>query len=354
MQWVKARNAKSLGTLQSDPRYQKLHADALRIVEATDRIATPDIRGRTIYNFWQDPTHVRGILRRTTPASYRSATPEWETVLDVDTLSTREGANWVWHGASCLRPEERRCLVALSNGGKDADEMREFDVVTKQFVDGGFRLPESKGSATWVDENTLLVWRDFGPGTLTKSGYPFIVKRLERGKPLDQAVEVFRGAPDHVSANAFVLRDADGRLQAVLASRNLTFYEERDLAAARRRPRGAAPLPEAQRHPRSRRRPARVHHRDRVERVRDRRPARVRPRRPEARSGQREADTRPPSRCARIDRGRDRDAQHARGEPEREREGRGVRLPARRERLDAHAARAARERHDRPRLRVAR
>ena len=86
MQWVKARNAKSLGTLQSDPRYEKLHGDALRIVEATDRIATPEIRGTSIYNFWQDPTHVRGILRRTTPASYRSASPEWETVLDVDVL----------------------------------------------------------------------------------------------------------------------------------------------------------------------------------------------------------------------------------------------------------------------------
>ena len=98
MQWVKAHNTTSLGTLRSDPRYEKLHGDALRIVEATDRIATPDIRGRTIYNFWQDPTHVRGILRRTTPASYRSANPEWETVLDVDALSAREGANWVWHG----------------------------------------------------------------------------------------------------------------------------------------------------------------------------------------------------------------------------------------------------------------
>ena len=198
MQWVKAHNTTSLGTLRSDPRYEKLHADALRIVEATDRIATPDIRGHTIYNFWQDPTHVRGILRRTTPASYRSANPEWETVLDVDTLSAREGANWVWHGTTCLRPEERRCLVALSNGGKDADQMREFDVVTKQFVDGGFRLPESKGGATWVDENTLLIWRDFGPGTLTKSGYPFVVKRLERGKPFDQAVEVFRSLPGAV------------------------------------------------------------------------------------------------------------------------------------------------------------
>lgn len=225
MQWVKAHNVKSLGTLQGDPRYEQLHADALRIVEATDRIAMPDIRGHTIYNFWQDPAHVRGILRRTTPTSYRSVTPEWELVLDVDSLSARDGANWVYHGTTCLRPEERHCLVALSDGGKDADEMRELDLVTKQFVDGGFRLPESKGSATWIDANTLLVWRDFGPGTLTKSGYPFVVKRLERGQPLDQAVEVFRGAPDDVSANAFTLRDADGRLQAVLASRNITFYE---------------------------------------------------------------------------------------------------------------------------------
>ena len=225
MEWVKAHNTKSLGTLQSDPRYEKLHADALRIVEATDRIAVPEIRGRTIYNFWQDPTHVRGILRRTTLERYRNSNPEWELVLDVDSLSVRDGANWVYHGTICLRPEERRCLLALSNGGKDAEELRELDLATKQFVDDGFRLPESKGGATWIDENTVLLWRDFGPGTLTNSGYPFVVKRLRRGQPLDQAVEVFRGAPDDVSAGAFTLRDADGRLQAVLASRNLTFYE---------------------------------------------------------------------------------------------------------------------------------
>jgi prolyl oligopeptidase len=225
MQWVRAHNDKSLGVLQGDPRYAQLHAEALRIVEATDRIAIPEIRGRTIYNFWQDPAHVHGIVRRTTLAGYRGTNPDWEVVLDLDALSTRESANWVYHGMDCLRPEERRCLLALSNGGKDADAVREFDLETKQFVDGGFALPESKGDATWVDENTLLVWRDFGAGTLTRSGYPFVVKRLKRGQPLDQAVEVFRGEPDDVSANAFALRDADGRLQAVLASRNVTFWE---------------------------------------------------------------------------------------------------------------------------------
>ena len=225
MAWVKDRNAKSLGTLQGDPRYERLHAEALRIVEATDRIPMPEIRGRTIYNFWQDPTHVRGILRRTTFESYRSTSTGWEVVLDLDELSARESVNFVYHGTTCLRPGERRCLVALSNGGKDADELRELDLETKRFVEGGFRLPESKGDATWIDENTLLLWRDFGPGTLTESGYPFVVKRLERDQPLGEAVEVFRGAPTDVSANAIALRDADGRLQAVLASRNVTFWE---------------------------------------------------------------------------------------------------------------------------------
>ena len=223
--WVKERNARTLAVLQGDARYARFEAEALKVAEATDRIAMPSFRGRMIYNFWQDPRHVRGVWRRTTLASYRTATPKWTTVLDVDSLSKSEHANWVYQGANCLEPAERRCLVSLSNGGKDANEVREFDVETRRFVADGFRLPESKGGATWVDENTLLVARDFGPGTLTKSGYPMIVKRLERGQPLEQAEEVFRGAVEDVSVGASALRDADGKLQAVLLNRGLTFYE---------------------------------------------------------------------------------------------------------------------------------
>ena len=32
----------------------------------------------------------------------------------------------------------------------------------RSFVEGGFTLPESQGSASWVDKDTLLVSRDFG------------------------------------------------------------------------------------------------------------------------------------------------------------------------------------------------
>jgi len=225
MTWVKEHNTRSLGILQSDPRYQRYHAEALKILEATDRIPNAQFRGRTIYNFWQDPTHVRGILRRTSLDSYRTANPQWTLVLDVDSLSAREGANWVYRGANCLEPEERLCMIALSNGGKDANELREFDMETMKFVPNGFRMPESKGGITWIDANTMLVSRNFGPGSLTRSGYPLITRRLKRGQRIEEAPEVFRGDSADVSAGAFVLRDADGRIQATMGNRGLTFYE---------------------------------------------------------------------------------------------------------------------------------
>ncbi|KAK0358643.1 hypothetical protein LTR94_034573, partial [Friedmanniomyces endolithicus] len=119
--------------------------------------------------------------------------PRWETLLDIDALAKAEGRDWVFKGADCLAPDETRCLINLSDGGKDAVVVREFDLTTKRFVDGGFNLPEGKHRIEWLDRDTLLVATDFGPGTMTESGYPFIVKTLKRGRTLDQAVEVYRG-----------------------------------------------------------------------------------------------------------------------------------------------------------------
>ena len=168
MAWVEDHNNRSLGVLQGDPRYEGLHEQALALVQARDRIPSPGFtHDGHIDNFWQDATHVRGIWRRTTIASYRTDAPQWETILDLDALSTAEGKNWVYKGSSCLPPQERLCLISLSDGGKDAVVVREFDSESRTFVDGGFELPESKGSATWVDADTLLIARDFGPGTMT-------------------------------------------------------------------------------------------------------------------------------------------------------------------------------------------
>ena len=226
MAWVNEHNTHSLGVLQGDPRYDGLHEQALALVQARDRIPAPGFtHDGHIDNFWQDATHVRGIWRRTTIDSYRTDAPNWETILDIDALSTAEGKNWVYKGSSCLPPEERLCLISLSDGGKDAVVVREFDSVSRTFVEGGFELPESKGGASWVDADTLLISRDFGPGTLTSSGYPMIVKRLKRGQSIDQAETIFTGQPSDVSVSGGALRDADGVIKAILINRGVNFYE---------------------------------------------------------------------------------------------------------------------------------
>jgi len=194
MAWVRAENAKTLGVLEKDPRFGALYRDALTIAEAHDRVPFPSFLAGQLYNFWQDSAHVRGIWRRTTMASYRSKSPTWTTVLDVDSLARAEGANWVWHGADCAQPAERLCMVALSDGGEDAETVREFDLGTRSFVRDGFVIPHGKQRLTWMGEDTLLVSREWNTGELTASGYPFIVKRVVRGQPLTSAVEIYRGS----------------------------------------------------------------------------------------------------------------------------------------------------------------
>jgi prolyl oligopeptidase len=223
--WVRAQNARSLALLESDPRYPALLAEARAVITAPDRIPYPNFLGDRLANFWQDKAHVRGLWRRTTLDSFRTPDPQWETLLDIDALAAAEQRNWVFHGAMSLPPDYRHCLVALSDGGKDASELREFDLAAARFVANGFYLSEAKQSAVWLDDDTLLVARDWGPGTLTASGYPFIVKKLRRGAPLDDAEQVFAGTASDVSVGASVLRDPDGTVRGIGINRQVSFFE---------------------------------------------------------------------------------------------------------------------------------
>lgn len=233
--FAKAENARSLPRLQNDPRYRQLHADALAIATAKDRIPVVGFAGDgALRNFWQDAEHVRGLWRDTTLESYRAGSPEWRTILDLDALSKAENANWVWKGVDCLPPEDRLCLVSLSDGGKDAVEVREFDARAGRFVDGGFKLPEGKHRVAWINTDTIAVATEWAEGEVTTSGYPFIVKYLKRGQALADAWEVFRGKADDggYGVSPYTLRDPDGKLEAVLVHRPLdTFNAETYLIA---------------------------------------------------------------------------------------------------------------------------
>lgn len=227
--WVNEQNTKTEAAFKADPHYEPFRTEALAILTAQDRTPTPSFRAGGIDNFWQDATNVRGVWRHTTVESYGSGSPQWQTVLDVDALSKTENANWIFKGSSCVAPDETRCLVNLSDGGKDAVLVREFDTTTKAFVPGGFTLPEGKHRIAWLDTDTLLVATDFGPGTLTESGYPFIVKTLKRSQTLAQAQEVYRGAASDggYGVSPTVLRDSTGNVLSVFITRPLdTFRSE--------------------------------------------------------------------------------------------------------------------------------
>ncbi len=233
MAFVAESNRRALASLEGDRRYEPFRQQAEAILTATDRIPGPSFLGDGIGNFWQDATNPKGVWRRTTLESYRSANTQWETLLDIDALSRAEGRDWVFKGANCLAPDETRCLINLSDGGKDAVVVREFDTTTRRFVDGGFSLPEGKHRISWLDRGTLLVATDFGmengAATLTESGYPFIVKSLRRGQTLAQATEVYRGeiGDGGYGVSARVLRDGQGTVLGILFNRPLdTFNSE--------------------------------------------------------------------------------------------------------------------------------
>jgi len=205
LEWVRRHNEPTLAELCGE-RFEQMRREALEVLDTDARIPYVRRRGEYLYNFWRDADNPRGLWRRTTLESYRGDAPDWDVLIDVDELARRDGESWVWAGADVIEPECTRTLVSLSRGGSDAAVVREFDMVTRQFVDGGFELPEAKSHLSWVDEDTVLVGTDFGPGSLTESGYPRLVKRWRRGQPLERAEEVFAGAAEDVIVAAGVDR----------------------------------------------------------------------------------------------------------------------------------------------------
>ncbi|MGY3266104.1 prolyl oligopeptidase [Lysobacter sp. HA35] len=222
--WVREHNAKTEAELATTPEFKQLEGEIRAILDSEAKIPAVEKLGAYYYNFWKDAQHERGIWRRTTLDEYRKPNPQWETVLDVDALNKAENAKWVFHGANCLKPDYRHCLLALSNGGSDADVTREFDLTTKSFVTDGFYRPEAKGGMDWIDIDRAYVYSDFGAGTMTPSGYPRIVKEWTRGTPLASAKVVYEGtdADMYIAAQ----HDSTPGFERDFVSRTIAFYND--------------------------------------------------------------------------------------------------------------------------------
>ena len=225
--FARAHNAVSESGLTSDAGFKPLEERLRSIYSSKEKIPGPSVAGGAIRNFWTDGDHPRGIWRQTTLAEYRKPDPAWTTLLDIDALNKAENQSFVFHGASCLEPFEKKCLVKLSRGGGDADIVREFDVDKKAFVTDGFVLPEAKSSVAWKDENTIFVGTNFGEGTLTKSGYPRVVKEWKRGTPLAAAAKLFEVKDTDIQATCYRSFDHDKKRD--ICVRGIDF-EHRDVS----------------------------------------------------------------------------------------------------------------------------
>ena len=221
--WVRERNAQTVGWLSGGTRFQDLRTEIRQVLDADDRIPFVWRRGVYLYNFWQDADHPRGLWRRTTLEEYRRARPDWEVLLDVDALAGQEGESWVWQGATVLRAGGYRlALVELSRGGADASVVREFDVRERRFVEEGFQIPEAKTDVGWIDADRIYVGTDFGPGSLTSSGYPRVVRQWRRGTPLSEATVIYEGKLEDVSVHAF--HDPTEGFERDFVVRSTDFY----------------------------------------------------------------------------------------------------------------------------------
>ncbi|MBU6452876.1 MAG: prolyl oligopeptidase family serine peptidase [Cyanobacteria bacterium REEB67] len=220
--WVQKENSITKAKLASQPIFSSIDKRILKILDSKDKVPYVSKHGRFYYNYWRDDKNVRGVWRRTTLEEYKKVSPDWEVLIDLDKLAAAEKENWNWSSVDILYHDYDLALVSLSRGGGDATVVREFDLHKKQFVKDGFNLPEAKSSVAWRDRNSLYVGTDFGPGSMTTSGYPRLVKEWKRGQPLKDARQLFEGQTGDVGVDAFV--DHDHGYAYDLIERKPTFF----------------------------------------------------------------------------------------------------------------------------------
>ena len=223
LDWVKEQNKNSEQILTSNPLYENLQKRYLEVYNDKDKIAYPNIVGDYVYNLWQDEKYERGLWRRMLTKDYLKNNSNWETLIDLDALSEKEGKKWVYAGATFLEPANDICIVALSDGGTDQDELREFNVKSKKFVANGITFPSSKGGVSWINKNKVLVARDFGEGSMTTSGYPSQIKLMDRNGSMDEAKLIFK--TDTTNLGAFPASFYDNNKQYIFIYEAISFYE---------------------------------------------------------------------------------------------------------------------------------
>jgi prolyl oligopeptidase len=205
--WVEEQNAATLARFGNE-LFASDRDVLAAIFDRPDNIPLIARRGSRVFNFWKDAAHPRGLWRATSLDNFRSERPQWEILLDLDALAIKEGEDWTWSGASTIPGSHNRAILMLSRGGADAVVLREFDLLSREFVVDGFTLPEAKGGAAWLDRDALLLSSALGPGMATSSSYARTVRLWRRGSDPAEAPVIFETSADCMAGWAEVDRDA--------------------------------------------------------------------------------------------------------------------------------------------------
>jgi prolyl oligopeptidase len=240
---VKQWNAATAKALTTQPRFAAYRRRAETLLEDDAQIAEPDrVIGDRVLNVWHDAKNPRGLWRIASLESFSAGKPDWTVLIDIDALGRSEGKSWVWHGVTCRTPSYDRCIVALADGGTDAVVQREFDIASKTFVADGFVVPQAKGSVAWAGPDALYVATDYGPGSMTTSGYPRRLKLWRRGTPLATARQIAEIGASDVELSITSISDGDTAYPVATREIDTYAHEISHVAADGRLVRSPLPL----------------------------------------------------------------------------------------------------------------
>jgi len=185
------RRSATFAELQSLARQVLMEDRSSESAESTDS-ASPfsnDVFvGQKVLSVFRAPGAIGGVLRVTSADSYRSAHPQWTVLLDFDALGRAEGRQPRFGGIRC-RPDGRTCLVETYTD-YTRRTVRELDLASGRFVQGGFSLEGALSRLQWKDSDTLFVkpLSDLA-GTVDRQG--LAIREWRRGTDLSEAPIVY-------------------------------------------------------------------------------------------------------------------------------------------------------------------
>jgi prolyl oligopeptidase len=199
LEWAKSHTDKAASEIGAMPGHATIEAELKGLLKAADPEPTIELLGPLALKFQRSAAHPHGILS-VADRDGAGVPGAWREVLDIGALSKAGEPTFDLHFSSmsqaCLAPDYTHCILSLSPGGGDAVQLREFNVSTGKFVNGGFDLAAARSFSAWLDKDTLLLETSLGASLKLKTGWPATVVQWHRGTSVADAPIVYKAQPD--------------------------------------------------------------------------------------------------------------------------------------------------------------